>query len=164
MNGGKCFWIGLLCLMGFCSSFRASVFLVSTGSVWRYLDDGSNQGTAWRAPNFDDSAWSFGPAELGFGEMDEATPIQRANYITAYFRHYFVVHHPEDVTALTVGLRRDDGGVVYLNGSNVFRSNIPGTEEVNYDTPAFITSSETDFYTNAVAPQLLVPGTNVLAV
>jgi hypothetical protein len=160
----KCFWIGLLCLIGFCSSLRASVFLVSTGSVWRYLDDGSNQGTAWRAPNFDDSAWPFGPAELGFGDGDEATPIRRANYITAYFRHYFVVNDPQEVTALMVGLRRDDGGVVYLNGSNVFRSNIPGADEVNYNTLAALAISETDFYTNAVAPQLLVAGTNVLAV
>ena len=24
--------------------------LVSAGSTWKYLDDGSNQGTAWRSP------------------------------------------------------------------------------------------------------------------
>jgi len=38
--------------------------LVAPGSVWRYLDDGSNQGTAWRAASFDDSSWDDGPAEL----------------------------------------------------------------------------------------------------
>ena len=38
--------------------------LVPTGSVWKYLDNGSDQGTAWIAPGFDDSAWAAGPAEL----------------------------------------------------------------------------------------------------
>jgi hypothetical protein len=39
--------------------------IVATGSVWKYLDDGSDQGTAWYAPGFDDTSWLAGPAELG---------------------------------------------------------------------------------------------------
>ncbi len=31
-------------------------------SSWRYDATGSDLGTAWRAPGFDDSAWAFGPA------------------------------------------------------------------------------------------------------
>ena len=34
--------------------FAATVNLVSFGSVWKYLDNGSDQGTAWRAPGFND--------------------------------------------------------------------------------------------------------------
>jgi len=40
--------------------------LVQSNSVWKYLDNGSNQGTNWIAPNFDDSAWASGPAPLGY--------------------------------------------------------------------------------------------------
>ena len=46
---------------------------VSTGDVWRYLDDGSDQGIAWRATAFDDSPWAERPSPLGFGESDQAT-------------------------------------------------------------------------------------------
>ena len=50
-------------LAAFAASAQTS--LVSTGAVWRFLDDGSDQGTAWRAAAFDASSWSSGAAKLG---------------------------------------------------------------------------------------------------
>ena len=47
--------------------------LVAPGTTWSYLDDGSDQGSAWADPLFDDSTWATGPAELGYGDGDEAT-------------------------------------------------------------------------------------------
>ena len=45
-------------------SFRdVNTLLVPRGAKWKYLDNGSDQGTAWRAPAFNDSAWSSGPAQ-----------------------------------------------------------------------------------------------------
>ena len=58
---------------------------IPLGTTWKYLDDGSNQGTAWTAPSFNDSSWSSGPAELGFGDGGEATTINSGN-ITTYIR------------------------------------------------------------------------------
>src|SRR5687767_9904937 len=52
-----------------------TVELIAARSVWKYLDNGSDQGTAWRAPGFDDSDWESGPAELGYGDGDEATRV-----------------------------------------------------------------------------------------
>src|SRR6185503_19444915 len=65
--------------------------LVSMGSVWKYRDEGTDQGTAWQAPGFDDSAWKSGPAQLGYGEGDEATliaygPDPNNKRVTTYFR------------------------------------------------------------------------------
>ena len=48
---------------------------VPWGSKWSYLDDGSNQGTTWRQTDFDASSWKSGPAELGYGDGDEATRV-----------------------------------------------------------------------------------------
>jgi len=48
---------------------------ISEGDNWKYLDDGSNQGTAWRAQNFNDNAWSNGDSELGYGDGDEETIV-----------------------------------------------------------------------------------------
>src|SRR6185503_5391058 len=35
--------------------------LVARGATWRYLDDGSDQGSAWRQPAFSDARWRAGP-------------------------------------------------------------------------------------------------------
>ena len=48
---------------------------VARGATWKYLDNGTNQGTAWRATSFNDSTWASGPAELGYGDGDEATMV-----------------------------------------------------------------------------------------
>jgi hypothetical protein len=50
------------------AAHAADTTLVPTGSVWKYLDNGSDQGTAWRAASFNDSTWRSGPAQLGYGD------------------------------------------------------------------------------------------------
>ncbi len=144
--------------------------LVRAGSVWKYLDNGSNQGTAWRAPAFNDSAWSSGPAQLGYGDGDEATIINSgpvgSYYITTYFRQSFVLNEPPAFDQLTLRLQRDDGVVVYLNGVEIFRDNLPaGT--ISYTTPALTalsTAVENNFITATLPASGLVQGVNVLAV
>ncbi|HBP13621.1 MAG TPA: hypothetical protein DD457_00340, partial [Gammaproteobacteria bacterium] len=105
------------------SSADPSRVLVSKGATWSYLDDATDQGTAWQAASFDDSSWSTGAAELGFTEGDEATLIQ-SGATTYYFRHSFTVADLGDVSALTVNLKRDDGAIVYLNGTEVARDGL----------------------------------------
>ena len=119
--------------------------LIQQGSVWKYLDDGSDQGTAWRLPGFNDSNWASGPAQLGYGDGDEATVLSYGGdpshkYITYYFRATFDVTNPEEKPALKIGIVRDDGAVVYLNGTEAFRSNMPGST-INYLTMASHTIS-----------------------
>jgi hypothetical protein len=154
---------------------QAPTVLVSTGAVWKYFDRGENLGTAWREPGYDDSGWTNGPAELGYGDAaqgrPEATVVSfgsnpNAKPITTYFRRAFVVGDPSLFSFLTVRLLRDDGGVVYLNGAEVFRHNFPaGTTTISFDTRAANASDDgTLFFTNQIPSSLLVPGTNVIAV
>ena len=108
--------------------------LIPNGSTWKYLDKGSNGSTntpSWESPLFDDTGWSNGVAELGYGDSGnnrpETTlvgfgPSGTAKYITTYFRKTFTVTDPAAYTNLIVRLLRDDGGVAYLNGVEVFRS------------------------------------------
>ena len=151
----------------------SATLLVPRGSAWRYLDNGSNQGTAWRATAFADTAWKMGAAQLGYGDGDESTVIgyggnPNAKFITSYFRKSFVVTQPEQYTQLTLNLLRDDGAVVYLNGIEIYRSNMPAGA-IAYQTLASTnTPDETTWFqttVNAAAnPALIVQGTNVLAV
>lgn len=145
--------------------------LIATGSVWKYLDNGSNQGTNWVANAFNDSTWASGPAQLGYGDGDEATlvsfgPNEANKYITTYFRRSFNVTNAAAFVALTLHLLRDDGGVVYLNGKEAFRSNM-GEGTVSYSTLAAGAAAgfiESTFFPGSIDPALLVNGTNVLAV
>ena len=145
--------------------------LVSTGSQWRYLDDGSNQGTAWRARNFNDSAWLRGSAELGYGDGDESTvigfgPDARNKFITTYFRRSFTLQDASSITSLTANLLRDDGAVVYLNGTEVIRSNMPGGN-IGFRTLAsrgIGGSAERQIQSADINTNLLRDGRNVIAV
>jgi hypothetical protein len=142
--------------------------LIPPGSVWRYLDDGSNQGVAWQALEFNDESWKSGPAELGFGDNDEATVINGgpsgSRFATTYFRRQFYLPDPAAFSGLIVNLRRDDGAIVYLNTNEVFRSNMPTGEVTQATYTGQATTSETAFFSTNVNARLLRPGTNLLAV
>jgi hypothetical protein len=143
--------------------------LITEGSVWKYLDDGSNQGTAWRDPNFDDSAWSAGAAQLGYGDSDETTilsygPDANNKFITTYFRRTFTAPDLSRLISLSGSLLRDDGGVVFLNGQEVFRSNMPGGT-IDYLTPASSAiGDEDEFVTFGIDNTLVMSDPNVIAV
>lgn len=142
---------------------------IAEGATWKYLDNGSDQGTSWIAPAFNDSSWASGPAQLGYGDDGEVTTISyggnSANkHITYYFRHSFNVASPAAWTNLLLSVRRDDGIIVYLNGTEVYRNNMPAGA-VTYTTPASDTASDDgdDWLSANVSNSLLVAGANVIA-
>lgn len=145
--------------------------LVEMDAEWRYLDDGSDQGAAWRAPTFDDSQWARGRAELGYGDGDERTvigfgPNPLDKYVTSYFRHTFRMFDPRIPDSARIDLLRDDGAIVYLNGIEIARSNMP-EQGVGFRTLALTTvdgPEERRVHPFAFPPSLLLPGDNVLAV
>ena len=144
------------------------VTLIAAGSDWKYLDNGSNQMTAWREPGFNDGSWQQGPAELGFGDDDEETEInggpEEDRFITTYFRRSFEVADPSAFASLLIRLVRDDGAVVYLNGEEVFRSNMPEGTVLASTLATTSSTSETAFFTKEVDTAALVAGTNSIAV
>lgn len=98
--------------------------------LWRYLDNGTNQGTAWRAQSFDDSGWSSGRAELGYGDAGDGRPERTtvgygpdagAKFATTYFRTTFNVAGKGSLVSMGMRLMRDDAAVVYLNGTEIYR-------------------------------------------
>ncbi len=68
--------------------------IIPQGATWKYLDDGSDQGTAWRQPGFDDNSWVECFAQPGYSEGDETAVLSYGGnsldrYITYYFRKKF---------------------------------------------------------------------------
>ncbi|MSU19810.1 MAG: hypothetical protein EXS30_00255 [Pedosphaera sp.] len=145
---------------------------IATGSVWKYSDKGTDLSDTWRESKFDDSAWASGKAQLGYGDGDEATTVSfgpNANnkYTTTYFRRVFSVVNATSVASMNLRILRDDGAVVYLNGKEIFRSNMP-EGDIAFATFASAVVSNDDetvnFFESGVDVGALVSGVNVLAV
>lgn len=148
--------------------FSAQVSIFPTNTTWKYLDDGTNQGTAWYAAGFNDLAWATGTAQLGYGESDEATvlsfgPSSSNKYVTHYFRKTFTV--PAGTYSLfTFNYKVDDGFVVYVNGTEAFRDNM-ASGAVTYTTLSTGTSDDGQITrTQTVSASTFSTGTNVIAV
>jgi len=100
------------------------------GSKWRYEDSGRDLGAEWREVDFDDAAWDSGHAPLGYGDDDIATviefgPNEKRKHVTSYFRAVFEVTKDLEETDTLATLRCDDGAIIYLNGKEVIRYNMP---------------------------------------
>ncbi|MCI5057934.1 MAG: metallophosphoesterase family protein, partial [Flavobacteriales bacterium] len=142
-------------------SCYAQTAFVQFGSTWKYLDDGSDQGTAWYGTNFNDASWSAGNAQLGFGDNDENTVVN-SGHLTYYFRQEFTVANPSLYNSAEIDLIYDDGAVVYINGIEVDRVNM-GSGVITYQSPASSNSGDDASHINNVTNNL-VTGTNVIAV
>jgi hypothetical protein len=142
------------------------VVALDASSAWRFQATGTDLGAAstWAAPGFDDSTWATGAGHLGFGDGDENTIVNGgpagARFPTVYFRTTFNVGVAVDNASLSLVL--DDGAVVYLNGVELGRSNMPAGP-IGYGTltPNYVENAPVAF---TIPANLLLPGANTLAV
>src|SRR5688572_17290971 len=96
--------------------------VIPFSSSWKFLDNGSNQAIAWRGTSFNDASWNSGAAQLGYGDGDETTVVSfgsnaKKKHLTTYFRKIISITNPANFSSFTLGLKRDDGAVVYINGN-----------------------------------------------
>jgi len=153
------------------STFNKDSILFAKESNWKYSDTGANPGSSWKNSDFNDNAWKTGQAELGYGDGDEKTLIgyggnDQNKYITSYFRKSFILNNKEKVTGLTLLLKCDDGAVIYLNGNEIHRYNMP-SGVIEYGTlasSAISGTDESDFHTFSIGSENLVNGINIVAV
>ena len=145
--------------------FFSQTTLIDYGSSWSYFDNQTEptiQGSFdWNDNSYDDSAWSTGKAHLGYGDGDEATVINSST-LTAYVRRSFNVVDPSTFDLVNLNMTFDDGAVVYLNGTEVWRINMP-TGTISYGTFSSAVGTENGTASNSIANALII-GTNVLAV
>nr|ADI22802.1 hypothetical protein [uncultured Oceanospirillales bacterium HF0500_29K23]ADI23150.1 hypothetical protein [uncultured gamma proteobacterium HF0770_11A05] len=146
--------------------------VISRDSVWKYLDDGTRlDDVQWTPLDYDDSQWKSGPAELGYGDDDEATAVNKGGSVskthnTIYFRRHFTLKSVNRGDRLLLELLRDDGAVVYLNGTEIIRSNMPsGT--VLYSTMATSKNNLKQsrlWHSHVIESPSIKKGENVIAV
>ncbi|MFN0013110.1 MAG: alkaline phosphatase PhoX, partial [Saprospiraceae bacterium] len=140
-------------------------------SGWSYLDTGVDPGANWKSINFNDTTWTAGAAPLGYGFNSLGTtvsfgPNANAKHITTYFRKRITV---ADVAALPAQLemqvRHDDGVVVYVNGTEVNRINMPAGAVSNTTLASanLEGNRELAYITFEIPKTALVNGENVIA-
>src|SRR5688572_16231219 len=157
-----------LCLLLAGYKLLAQTPLITYGSSWTYLDNGSDQGIGWRSLSFNDSFWKTGNGKFGYGTSGLTTvisygPNPSQKYITTYFRKTIFLTDPSSFTAFSAGVLRDDGVVVYVNGVEVYRNNMP-KGSINYSTfgkDAADNGTVTQSFT--INKSLFVSGNNVIA-
>ncbi len=124
--------------------------------------------------DFDDSKWNtgadkpgahggFGYGEEGFEGVDIGTPEAPENRKGAYLRLKFTTN--EDCENLVFKCQRDDGIIIYLDGKEVVRDNMPRGRN-NYDLYAEETISaegETMVHSFPIAEKLSA-GDHILAI
>ena len=147
---------------------QAQTALIPFQDSWKYLDNGSNEGTNWRSLTFNDKKWKTGNGKFGYGLSGLKTIIdagKKENYITTYFRKTINISNPSSFKDYTFNVLRDDGIVVYLNGSEVFKNNMPAGN-INYNTYASAQATDNGSVeqTFTVPATAFVNGNNVIAV
>ncbi len=174
--------LAYLCLA--CFSAHAQLTGVYTalsayGSTWKYLDNGSNQGTSWKDSTFSDAAWSSGTAPLGYGDPWIVTCVNAGcgtvtcspsctnKYITSYFRKKITLGSLAAYDSVRLSMMRDDGAVVYINGVEVWRENMPATGTITYTTGASANvggANENATFVKTIVKTPFVVGDNYIAV
>ncbi|RYY51526.1 MAG: DUF839 domain-containing protein [Chitinophagaceae bacterium] len=141
-----------------------------TKSTWSYIDTGVVPAT-WTALNFNDTVWSMGKAPLGYKASDLGTTISYGKdsnnkHITTYYRKRLNI---ADVTTLPNNLefrlRQDDGAIVYINGTQALKINLPGGVANTSPATADVKQPNQDVYFTYDIPKTsFVTGLNIVAV
>lgn len=161
------FYYTFLLFLGVPLIVLSQTTLISQGSSWKYLDNGSNQGTSWKESAFNDNSWLQGNSELGYGDGDEATvvsygPNASNKFITTYFRKTISIVNASLYSSYTLKVKRDDGVAIYVNGNEVYRNNLVANAS---NTTVATTASDdgTVFLSVSLPAGTFISGNNTIA-
>jgi hypothetical protein len=138
------------------------------GSKWSFYDKVNAPSSNWKEHNFDDSSWSSGNGEFGFGNDDETTVLDfggdpENKTISYYFRKTFSLKSVDAEDSLELNLTYDDGAVIYLNGSEIGRVNMK-RKDISHSTLASAVVTVNAQEVVKISSKFLITGSNTLAV
>ncbi len=170
-----CLGLALFGMSHRASAQSSFVLMGLTDHVWKYENSNTDLGTAWRATNYNDAAWQSGRGILAYENGGiNATIASLTNtvldpgslvFITRYFRTSFQLTNDTAAFSVISSNYFDDGAVVYLNGVEAFRYNMPAGN-ITHSTLAVAANpaNEGVFIVSNLPPNLLRIGNNVIAV
>ena len=101
------------------------------GVNWKYYDKGDLAGANWTGITFSDGSWKSGAAPLGYKMEGVKTTVSYGSdsnnkYPTTYFRRLFNLTAVNENDFFVLNYKVDDGFVLYVNGTEATRVNMPG--------------------------------------
>lgn len=150
---------------------NVAINLIKIADEWKYFDQGSLPAANWYTAAYSDAAWLLGKGQFGYGDQDEETvisygPDASSKFVTSYFRKTVLIDALElsNLDVMKAAINFDDGVVVYVNGTEVYRNNLP-TTSINYNTLATKNfPTENEFVEFTFDKGLLTEGENIIAV
>ena len=147
----------------------ASNCLFGISDTWKYYDKGE-LASNWNTSNFNDNAWASGQAPLGY-TMDGVTTTvsygsdSNQKNPTTYFRKTVSLNStPSSSDIFQLKYQVDDGFIVYVNGQEAGRFNMPDGD-VNFNSFSSSYAESTPLKgTINLSPSLFKSGSNLIAV
>jgi hypothetical protein len=113
-----------------------SELFFTAGSFWKYWDQNTNPGLNWNQPDFDDSNWPIGAGKMGFGQSGITTNLE-PNRLRYCFRKTVVIDNLEALNdKIFFHVMHDDGAVIFINGQEVFRTELMPLSSIGHTTSA----------------------------
>jgi len=114
---------GLFSVQTFCQEV-----LIKNGDTWSYFDQGYLNDNWYEGTDF--SNWKSGVTPIGYGDRFVTTNIhfgksKEDKDLVKYFVKRINIKNLSKFTGIEFKLQRDDGAVVYINGKELFRDNMP---------------------------------------
>jgi CotH kinase protein/Lamin Tail Domain/Chitobiase/beta-hexosaminidase C-terminal domain len=154
-------------------SSQAQQLLIPRGSSWKFENSGTDLGSSWVSPGYDDSTWG-GPLPAPLGDnLDNA--IQAAasvinigpsgsRFPVVYYRKTFTVSNAAGYQGLTLRVRRDDYVAVFINGTRVMKDDgIPEPLTYQYTGGSAAADDGVNYTDFSIPSTALVNGVNVIA-
>lgn len=151
---------------------RNATAIFEKGSAWEYYDSGSLDGQQWYAQTYSHT-WEKGKAPLGFdtnGQKDCSTQLDYGTDAsnkrpTYYFRKTFRLNStPSETDVFTLDYVIDDGVVIYVNGQEAARYNMPSGTVTYHSFATTYANANPDRGTLSLPAKLFKKGTNLIAV
>ncbi len=149
----------------------ATINYIDYGSLWPYRI-GTNEASAptydWRTNLNLNTGWSAPVVTaIGYGSPVPATVIPGSatttpTWLCIFMRKTFVVANPSNLSDLTLSINIDDGYVVWINGTEVGRTNMPAGEPTI--ASAALVAGEPVIQGHLIPTGVLRTGTNVIAI
>ena len=147
----------------------ASLQLIKDNDTWKYYDQGAAPSN-WTAHDFNDNGWSSGQAPLGYKMAGVKTTVSYGDdpnrkHPTTYFRKAISLKStPSRSDVFLLNYQVDDGFVVYVNGKEAGRFNMP-SGNINFDSFSSSYADDTPLTgTLELSSSLFKSGSNVIAV
>ena len=143
--------------------------LIKNGDTWSYFDQGYLNDNWYEGTDF--SNWKLGVTPIGYGDRIVTTNIhfgksKEDKDLVKYFIKRINIKNLSKFTGIEFKLQRDDGAVVYVNGKELYRDNMPEGNITSETKSLHVINTEEEkiFYKKVFDKSIFKEGLNTIAV